>query len=413
MKWGGFIKGFAGLLLATALLPGCSDVSSRGTDSAADSAAPVVNSATKTGTVKLSVAFPRTGGAQRAIIDERTASIYVMVEGPTYEWFVLTPDPVTGLATQFVELPVGEYFIMASANDVDDLPLETISAFGTIVEGENRVTLSFMTGDWYFVDDNNAAVPLVVTNAAGQAITLPGFTLDAHDSYNNDPGEQLYGQQYVTTDQVGIFSALGPVVRSSTRNLFDGGSGGTNFGGEHLNIDAPERSKRLVNDGLFDEDPLPGERMLFPLENALQFRPAENMAIYNTDTLEDLLPTVQTLADTRLIDGRTMVGHLLEMTFIEATVDPTPVLTGVDCNMWEMGGGAGPTGAAIRKAAIGDLVPLTGAVTVERDSCDWTTGSVYRVTERYADVATREFRAKAAQRGTVFGEFGPPAPPVP
>ncbi len=415
----------------------------------------------QTGQVTFSVQFPQEA-LKKALIDDRTASIYVqwrphMDYSSTPTGFIDLVPNASGIATATVEVPVGAMEFMAIAQDSSFNQLDMVTSAGVITTGSNTVTMTFLGGDWQFVDAADNPLPQTFGTT-----TLAGFSLSNMSNYSGpakattDPtlprGWSDYNLQWQTAT-----AAIGPVMWSGQTTQFNGiGFTGSSFGSDWLNITEPTRSDSLNNDASVPY--VQGDRLVWILE----WEEDGPTTITDDATSVDLIPQFKTFADTQVLDGNHLGGHLMAMTF-ESLVQSAATGTGVDCTAFWYAQKTTPAAAraaAIKaslakpagKAAIGDETTLTaGTATVTYSDCyedyataqidgdgdndfnyeqltydangNWrydagdtyndsdsdghwdytyTPGTTYDFTEVYSNIVAREFRAKGSQAGSVF-----------
>lgn len=342
---------------------GCGDSSSSGTQQLSDNPAPVDSAPVQVaekGTVKFQVKFPATGEVSKSLIDENTASIEVSWEtyGASYETGSITlyPDPTTGIATGEATLTPGMARFKATAFDgstPNPVALETVNTYGRIVSGPNSVILTFLTGDWTFVDaTTGAASPLTLVGGE----VLQGFKMKAiNDYYYGDtPYSMLWidgtGTPFPTPTIIdhdmyfdGAAGINGSIIDGGDYNLTQG------FGEDYWNMDTDVLSQSAA-----------GDRFIVVLgEDAGE-------ATFTTGNGTD--PTGY--LDSTVADGKTITGSIFEATFESMSVVPVTTPTGV-CTS-ESGYYSGGAAAALVKAVSGvgkAAVPL-GTLTVTFSECE-------------------------------------------
>lgn len=393
MNWKGLMSGLPAVMLAAALLPGCSsETAQQGKIEASTPtvSTPVVSKAAESGSVTIAVKFPKYGSqAGKAIIDNRTEEIQLYVEGigvPYMNNYILTPDPTTGIATLTFELPVGKYSFSASAYSYTlGAELERTETAGEIRIGANTVVLTFASGDWQFVDANNVPTALTLTNSSGGTTLLDGFAIKPTSIFQAGPGPakamapidrtlprgyQDYALGFFTDETTP--QLVGPALWADAQHQFAGATYTSGFTGGWLNLDNPANSEALFSTS---GSPLAtGERVAFILGNG--DGPGGNATMVDGNG-NDMTPAFNTIADTGFIDGKTMAGHLLEMTMGTETRNVTA--SNVDCAPYWQAQGAGAARAAaisqslasrVGKAAVGDTTFLAASMTVGYEECD-------------------------------------------
>jgi hypothetical protein len=373
--------------IALLLLAGCggsSDLTSTNSDGVAKAA---------TGTVNLSVQFPQ-AALQKALIDERTAEIQVMVTDKFYNTLAdirLTPDPLTGIATQTISVPVGNVEFRAWAYEEVANPytpgmtmlqeLEMVSTAGDIIEGANTVILTFLSGDWQFVDASDTPITMTV-GGTGLDVPLAGFSLTsghmgpyATKAGIIDPTKPTGWADYSLQWYQPASVAIGPELWGGQTSQFISTSGNASaFGTDWLNLTDPARSDSRDSYvyGINYVPSLSGDRVVFLLESGPD---------KGTDTLVDELgndatPVIDGAANSQVIDSSTLAGNLLEMTFVSSTTALQQAQ--IDCQpYWNSSYAAPARSTAVRagldqslsKAAIGDALPLLSGLTVSYNEC--------------------------------------------
>ncbi|AMV70901.1 hypothetical protein JCM30471_27080 [Desulfuromonas carbonis] len=358
-------------MLAAFLLAGCSgDNSSQGTPAGKDAVA-------QKATVTFKVQFPESA-VQKAMIDDRTVSVQVQW-GDYYNYsfidsITLTPDS-SGMATATVTVPVGMLQFTAWANDANGMELEMISTAGDIVEGNNTVYLTFLGGDWQFVDANDAPMPLSVGTGASSR-TLTGFSLGSAYShgmyakakvdYTKPMGYGDYRLQWFDTA-----GAVGSQMAAWADNQLIGGvTNNTAFGSDMLNLTTPANSDNFS----FWSFATAGDRVLFVVNSG------PDSGTIKDGAGNDLTGAIDAVADAQILDGTHISGHLLEMTFDSVTGIQTPTRTNIDCApYWTYAGAA--RSAAIKaafasssqgpaKAAPGDSSTVTATLVAAYEECN-------------------------------------------
>jgi hypothetical protein len=422
----------------------------------------------QTGQVTFAVQFPQ-AALKKALMDNRTVAIKVEwsgYENPSVPGSVtLTPDG-SGLATATVAVPTGNMRFTALAQDNNFVTLDMASSSGEITTGNNTVYLTFLSGDWQFVDANDNLLP-----QSFGATTLAGFSLQAGQNYAGDPSNPRSGTDYQLQWQSGTipattFTPIGPLMEGGQEAQFNAPAAtGSSFRSDWLNITDPARSDSLNshNNNGPSTNNLPGDRVVW----IMNWKDGDGPATITDANNVDLIPGFRTAGDSQVLDGSHLGGHLLAMTFENLT--STQLATNVDCNAVnaQQATPAAARAAAIKasltqtagKAAVGDETTLTaGTATVQYTDCyedhtanqidgdndgnfyqeqltfdangnrfydagdsfydidgdgrwdySYYPGTSYDVTEQYSNVTAREFRAKGSQAGSVYT---PPAPPV-
>ena len=366
-----YLKWLPVAMLAAFLLAGCSgDNSSQGTTTGNN---PVAQQAT----VTFKVQFPESA-LQKALVDDRTVDIQVQwVDYSNYSYIEpinLTPDG-NGMATTTVTVPVGVLEFMAWATDSNGMELEMISTVGDIVEGNNTVYLTFLGGDWQFVDANDNPMPLSVGTGASSR-TLAGFSLGsiyshgmyakAKVDYTKPMGYGDYRLQWF--DAAG---AVGPEIPAWVDNQFIGGvTNNTAFGSDMLNLTTPANSDNFS----VWSYPAAGDRVLFVVDSG------PDGGTIKDGAGNDLTGAIDAVADAQILDGTHIAGHLLEMTFDSVSGTQTPTQTNIDCAPYWTNVGAARS-AAIKaafvsgsegpaKAAPGDSSTVTATLIAAYDECN-------------------------------------------
>ena len=418
----------------------------------------------QTGQVTFNVQFPQ-AALKKALMDDRTASI--IVEWQTYSPFasgstLLTPDPVTGIASATLDVPVGTAYFSALARDSSGAELDIASTAGEITSGSNTVYLTFLSGDWQFVDDNDNPLP-----QSFGATTLAGFSLKSGQAYGSaakatiDPSKPRGWSDYELQWQNDTPTAIGPPMWADHMAQFNAPAAtGSSLGSDWLNITDPARSDINVY--------VQGDRLVWILD----WKDGDGPATITDAANNDLIPGFRTAGDSQVLDGNHLGGHLLAATFESYT----PIVTGtnVDCNLFWLAQSATPAAAraaaikanltkAAGKAAVGDETILTAdTATKNYAECniDWSAteidldgdsdkssepltydansnwrydvgdnyedwdndghwdyayhpGTSYDVTEQYSNIVAREFRAKGSQAGSVYDSGGGSSTPPP
>ena len=131
--------------------------------------------------------FPGQNQAVKSLMDPATTSIlvtYYKISGGTgQEQFELTPDT----PTKTVNLLPEAYSFMAAARDADGRTLDSAMTQGTLQVGSNTVILTFLAGNWTFVDAQGNAAPLELSTGGG-SLVLDGFELTSGE------GQAMYRQ---------------------------------------------------------------------------------------------------------------------------------------------------------------------------------------------------------------------------
>lgn len=384
---------------------------------------------TATGRVTLSVQFPQ-AALQKALMDERTTAIQIVINDSSYNMLadiLLTPD-ASGMATQTLEVPTGTaYFTAWAYAELPDLydpsitteqEIEMISTAGDIIEGDNTVILTFLSGDWQFVDANDNPITMSV-GGTGYAVSLAGFSLSSGYMGMNDypyyakagtidPSKPSGSGDYSIQWYQGTTNdAFGPQIWADQRSQFiSGGANATNFGSEFLNLTEPTRSS------LYDNNEKAGDRVVF----VFNYDSGDDSTTLNSQG-QDVSSLLDDEATSRVIDSSTLAGNLLEMTFDGSS--RTLQQSQIDCQPYWNSSPASARAAAVKasieqspaKAAIGDGVLLLDSFTLSFDECEsgqdvnnYSIGDLYRVTETYSNLVTREYRAKGSQ---LFSKFSP------
>ncbi len=382
-------------VLGLLLLAGCGDPSTTSSTPTND----VPKAAT--GTVNLSVQFPQ-AALHKALIDERTTSIQVMVHDDYYNTVVdvtLVPDATTGIATATMDIPVGNVRFTAWAYEqvpdpysggTMDQELEMVETAGNIIKGENTVIISFLTGDWQFVDASDNPVTMTV-GGTGIDVPLAGFNLSSaySQSYAAKAGVVDYtkpsgwGDYALRWFQTGAATTpIGPSIwAGQTPQFIDGAGNVSAFSADSLNLTDPARSENIsYNYNGLTVTYAAGDRLVFFLDSG----PESSTDVVIDDQGNPAGPAIEASANSRVIDGSTLAGNLLEMTFESRTsvIDQS----GIDCApYWNNNGNAAAAKAtAIRsgvssagntpaKAAIGGAVTLMSGLSVTWNDC--TTGT--------------------------------------
>lgn len=417
----------------------------------------------QTGQVTFTVQFPQ-AALKKALMDNRTVSIDVMWN-PYRNYsmqagsITLTPD-ASGLATATVDVPLGNMEFRAIAKDSNLIELDMVAAAGEILSGSNTVYLTFLGGDWQFVDASDNPLPQTFGTT-----TLAGFTMKSEGVYYGgatkatiDPSKPQGWSDYQLQWQDST-TAIGPLMWAGQTAQFNAAVGtGNSFGSDWLNITDPARSDNINSESPY----LPGDRLVWIMD----WEGDSNESIVDANNV-DLIPQFQAFGNTQVLDGNHLGGHLMAMTF-ESLTQSAPIATNVDCNPFWHAQPVTPAAAratavkasltrSVAKAAIGDDTPLTaGTATATYVECfenttaaqidgdgdgdnryeeltydangnwrydlgdiyidgdndgkfDYTykPGTTYSFTEVYSNVVAREFRAKGSQAGSVF------TPPVP
>lgn len=423
----------------------------------------------QTGQVTFAVQFPH-AALKKALIDDRTASIYVQWRpymnyySPVTGSIELIPDALTGIATATIDVPVGAVEFIAIARDSNFNALDTVTSAGEITTGSNTVTMTFLGGDWQFVDSSDNLLPQTFG-----ATTLAGFTLNSLSNSGpakatTDPTKPRSWSDYSLQWQ-STTAAIGPLMWSGQTTQFNALNGtGSSFGSDWINTTEPTRSDTLEYDMSLPYQQ--GDRLVWFME----WEDDGPATITDDTTGGDLIPQFKTFADTQVLDGNHLGGHLLAMTF-ESLVQSAPISTGVDCTaFWYAQQPVTPAAAratAIKsgltksasKAAVGDEAILAaGTITANYTDCyedypatpvdgdgdgdnlyeeltfdangnwrfdagdsfidsdgdlkwDYTyyPGTTYSFTEVYSNVVAREFRAKGSPAGSVYTPAVPTA----
>lgn len=417
----------------------------------------------QTGQVTFSVQFPKATLA-KALMDNRT--IAIDVQWRPYEDYSTQPSSITlipdagGLATTTVEVPIGAMEFTATARDSNNAPLDVASNAGIITAGNNTVYLTFLGGDWQFVDANDNPLP-----QSFGTTTLAGFSLKSGQATSAaakatvDPakprGWNDYQLQWQSgTDPATTFTPIGPVMISGQQAQFNVSTvSGSSFQSDWLNITDPTRSETYNG---VEVDPVQGDRLVWILD----WEDGDGPSTITDAVNNDLIPGFRSVGDSQVLDGNHIGGHLMAMTF--ESVNTVQLATNVDCRAFyaQQATPAAARAAAIKaslaksagKAAIGDNTILTaGTATVKYVECnenysapqvdadgdnnffweeltydangnwfydagdtfndmdgdgrwDYTyyPGITTDWTEQYSNLVAREFRAKGSQAGSVF-----------
>lgn len=418
----------------------------------------------QTGQVTFKIQFPQTA-LKKALIDDRTASIFVSWypyrNYSTQAGYIeLTPDPVTHIATATVDIPVGAMVFQAIAKDINGTELDKVTSAGMISTGSNTVIMTFLRGDWQFVDANDNPLPQDFGTMTLAGFSLSGMSYGGPSKATTDPTKPRGWSDYNLQWQSGTvdpFTPVGPTMWSGQTTQFNGpGFTGSAFGSDWLNVTDPSRSDSLNNDAAVPY--VQGDRLIWIME----WEEDGPTSITDNTTSADLIPQFKAFGDTQVLDGNHIGGHIMAMTF-ENLVQSAATATGVDCTAFWYAQHATPAAAraaAIKaslakpagKAAIGDNTPLTAdTITAAYSDCyedtmaapvdgdgdndymfeqltydangNWrydagdtfidsngdghwdftyTPGTTYDFTEQYSNVVATEFRAKGSQAGSVF-----------
>ena len=423
---------------------------------------------TQTGQVTFTVQFPP-AALKKALLDDRTVSIAVQwyaYNNSTNGSTILTPDS-NGVATATLDVAVGNTQFMAIAMDNNGAELDITSSAGEIIAGNNIVYLTFLSGDWQFVDDNDGLLP-----QSFGTTTLAGFSLKSGQAYGSatkatiDPSKPRGWSDYQLQWQNSIPAALGPQMWAGHTAQFNAPAAtGSSFDSDWLNITDPTRSDSYNGGGL---DPVQGDRLVW----IMSWEDGDGPETITDDNNVDLVPQFRTFGNSQVLDGNHIGGHLMAMTFesyAEANIN-----TNVDCQTFWFAQSATPAAAraaAIKsslsktagKAAIGSDTTLTaGTATVNYTECDadwsapqidgdgdgnnlwesltydangngryddgdsfydmdgdgrwdytYSPGTSYDVTEQFSNIVAREFRAKGSQAGSVYDSGGGSSTPPP
>jgi len=376
-----YFTSLAVLLMSALFLAGC------GTDSGSLTGATDQNpdqAAVQTASVTFQVQFPQSA-LKKAMIDGRTTQIQIQWQDYTSYNFLgevlLTPD-ANGLASATVNVPIGLLSFTAWAYEEVPDPynpgmtmfqeLEMTSTAGDIVAGNNTVYLSFLTGDWQLVDANDNPTTLAVGTGAS-ARTLSGFSLESsfgHGMYSKatvDPTKPM-GFSDFSLQWYGPTGALGDSAFAYADFQFTAGATNNNsLGSDFFNLSTPFMDENY-DDSFFPS----GERVLFLLESG----PDNGTIVAGNGT--DLTPTLNQYADTQLIDGTHIGGHLLEMTADSSTKNLTSA--NVDCAPYWTNYGTAARAQAVKsayaqslngpaKAAPGDATTLAASMVVSYEEC--------------------------------------------
>lgn len=380
-----FKKWLPAVLLAAVLLAGCSG------ENSAQSTTADNNAVAQKASVTFTVQFPQSA-VQKALIDERTVS--VQVQWSDYDNYstigstTLTPDLTTGQATATVTVPTGRLSFTAWAYENVPDPsnpgmtmeqeMEMISTAGEIVEGNNTVVLTFLGGDWQFVDASDNPLPMAVGSGAS-ARTLTGFSLgSAHSQgmyakaavdYTKPMGWADYAMQWY-----GSTGAIGPQMEAWVDNQFVGGTTNSNvFGSDWLDLTNPDYSDSLYESNEFAY-PQSGDRMVFVLDMG------PDNGTFTDGVGNDLAPALDAVADSQALDGNHITGHLLELTFDSVSGTDTPTQTNIDCGPYWSYGAAAARSAAVKasftqddqgptKAAPGDSSVVSTTLVAAFNEC--------------------------------------------
>jgi hypothetical protein len=424
----------------------------------------------ETGQVTFSVQFPQADlGA--ALMENRTVAINVQwfaFDNPSENGSVtLTPD-ASGLATATVNVPVGDMHFKAIAQDSNFMALDSASNAGEITAGSNQiVNLTFLGGDWQFVDADDNPLP-----QSFAATTLAGFSLFSlkSDLANGaaakatvDTAKSQAVSEYLLQWQNNTPAAIVPLTHAAHWTQFSTPAAtGSALGSEWLNITDPTRRSDFY--GGVDLNPVQGDRLVRIINGIGGIDMSFGLPKTTTDANNiDLTPQIRALGDTQVIDGNHLGGHLMAMTFESQSRAVTG--TNVDCYAFWYGMPVTPAAAraaaikasltrAAGKAAIGAETTLAETATVKYAEClvdglkidydgdgDLTTeeltsdlngnlhydagdafidsdldgqwdytyypGTTYSITEHYSNIAVREFRAKGSQAGSLFIPVAP------
>ncbi len=372
--------------LAFTILPGCN--SSTTAPSAPVVEGPVATAA-KTGEVTFSVYFPG-AVASKALMDSRTMSIQVgWVSLPSEEWIDdvwLTPDPTTGLATATVEIPVGSVEFEAWAYGgplvdaggsfyADGPELEVVQTAGEIVEGSNTVVLTFLAGDWQFVDASDTPINLTFSDSQGGTVSLNGFSLlgspyvnvgspmSAGFDQSRPVAWSDYAAQWFTSDK----TYYGPMVGAEQVSQFVADGSGDLYAGNYnqgleidfLNLDSPASSEIWDEHAMDWTPPTPGDQMLFIVGPDAE---ANDDVIVDSTTGADLSATFSGLSGAQAIDATHIAGNLAQMTFL--AYQETILQSDYDCDAFWNAQEAVASKASALQTAIASVAATAGKAAV-------------------------------------------------
>lgn len=452
---------------STTSSPTSAPTTSAPTTSAPTTENPAVQKA-QTGQVTFAVQFPQ-AALKKALMDDRTASINVQWYS-YYPYYssgstLLTPDPVTGVATATLDVPVGTAYFSAIAIDSSGTELDRTSTAGEITAGSNTVYLTFLGGDWQFVGADDNPLPQSFSDGT-TTTTLAGFNLTSQVFFAGptkasiDLGKPSNWNEYQLQWHDSTPAAIGPMMWADQGAQFNAPAAtGSSFGSDSLNITNPSRSDVNVY--------VQGDRLVW----IMNWVDGDGPGTITDAANNDLIPAFRTAGDSQVLDSNHIGGHLMAATFesyAEANIN-----TNVDCQAFWFAQQATPAAAraaaikasltqAASKAAVGDETTLTaGTATMNYAECNtdynatkidvdgdgdklseplnydangngrydagdyfydndfdghwdyaYYPGTSYDVTEQYSNIVAREFRAKGSQLGSLYTPPAPPAPPA-
>jgi hypothetical protein len=320
-------------LAAAATVAGCSGGASR---PAVSDPAPGDST---TGTVTFRATFPAPP-VDPSLISTATTSIVVTWEptsGATTAQNFGARTLTAGLPSTTVKLPVGRYYFTAEGKDALGASVEKIGTGGKVIAGDNAVAMTFLNGKWLFKNGAGADQPieLLSKTADGAApLTVSGFYLSATPNQLQrsalDPSlsmmRNIYRTTYITND------VLNPYKETEIELYAQFGGGATNpsaLDGAGYDLAANCGEFRSGPGGCNNNGP-----------GALGDRSIRILGVMDgsgKDPSRKLLPqtfsqNIAALADTRIVDGLTISGHLLEYVFVAATTsivtNASPPVTG-------------------------------------------------------------------------------------
>ena len=391
-----------------------------------DTGASLTQAAQK-GSVTFTVQFPP-AALKKALMDNRTAKIRLSWYQNGYEsqGIDLTPDG-NGLATQTVEIPSGycEFRAMAISIAVDDSEQifdETATA-GEIVAGNNTVYLTFLTGDWQFVDASDQPLPINLQSQSNGTVTFDGFSLKnswysqpttAKIDYNKPAASYDYSLQWYSRDVSNLLAPIGASQFAEMAAQYHSGNiNNSAFYSDDFNLDDASAGIGVGSRFFFIDSSGPGGDSSLTGELG-----------------EDLLPSILPNINSELTDGTHIAGTIVEMTLLSDMAETSVEPLSVTCGEYYSSASAAKAGkaatlktavadhvasaTAVKKAAPGDsLFSYPGTITHSFVECLESAtpapspyygylGELHYYTEDLGNLVIREFRAKGRQLGSLY-----------
>lgn len=361
--------------------------------------APLEKPAAEKATVTFKVQFPTSGELGKSRLDDNTAEIYVQSDGLCgYTSAYLTPAQPTAT----FELSPGQCsFYTYSYDNGSYNTLDQARTAGVLKSGNNTVVLTFLRGEWSFVDAVGQAAPIALIGGE----TLSKFWLAPWSNYAAgkaaiDPSKPMEWTEYsmkwltgagtVLEDILG-YNALEP-YRADTwfdmASQFQGGPG-------------LENNANVVDGGWFNLTQMVGDDYYYEDQPGDRFVAIAGMTPWGGP--DQFTPDVTPYLDSTIVDGTTMTGHIIELTFQSSSEVPANPTTGI-CEGEPLYLAAARS-AALKTAntGVGKAANYIGDLTVVSNYCEWVDNGIEWVlqevteTSTWSDVNFHPFTAKAAQ----------------